>query len=273
MALKTPLVALMLVLAVFSSAANAEPPLSDPVTGMEFVFIKGGCYEMGDPTGDSNDRPLHEVCVGDFYMGKYDVTNEQFRKFRPEHNSGNFEGLSENGDEQPVVNVTWEDAVAFARWLSQKSGRTYRLPTEAEWEFAARAGSKATYFWGNNPDDACKYANVADLTAKKRWKKWTVFNCDDKFLVTSPVGSFLPNNYGLYDMLGNVWQWVEDVYNTEAYIKLQKYNPVYEGSGKYRVMRGGGWSNGPLGVRVSHRVPLTPDFGHHALGFRLVMTK
>ncbi len=123
----------MLVLAVSAAAANAEPPLVDSVTGMEFVFIKGGCYEMGDPASDSNDRPPHEVCVSDFYMSKYDVTNQQFRKFRPEHSSGNFEGLSENGDEQPVVNVTWEDAVAFAGWLSQKSGRTYRLPTEAEW--------------------------------------------------------------------------------------------------------------------------------------------
>jgi formylglycine-generating enzyme required for sulfatase activity len=273
MVLKISLAALMLVLSVFIAAANAEPPLVDTVTGLEFVFIKGGCYKMGDPAGDSNDRPLHEVCVSDFYIGKFDVTNQQFRKFRPTHNSGEFEGMSVNDDVQPVVNVSWDDASAFAKWLSQRSGKTYRLPTEAEWEYAARAGTKTTYFWGDNPDDACKYANVADLSAKKRWKRWIVFNCDDKFVVSSPVGSFLPNGYGLYDMLGNVWQWVEDVYNQKAYTKLPKYNPVFEGSGLYRVMRGGGWSNGPLGVRVSHRVPLDPYFGHHALGFRLVMTK
>ena len=273
MVLKIPLVALMLVLAVFAAAANAAPPFVDAVTGMELVFIKGGCYGMGDPAGDSNDRPLHEVCVSDFYIGKWDVTNEQFRKFRPEHNSGTFDGMSVNEDKQPVVNVSWEDAVAFARWMSQRSGKTYRLPTEAEWEYAARAGTKTTYFWGDNPDDACKYANVADLSAKKLWQKWTVFNCDDKFVVSAPVGSFLPNGYGLYDMLGNVWQWVEDVYNNGAYTRLPKYNPVFEGGGVYRVMRGGGWSNGPQGVRVSHRVPLTPNFGHHALGFRLAMTK
>ncbi|MGO9379370.1 MAG: formylglycine-generating enzyme family protein [Dissulfurispiraceae bacterium] len=273
MALTIRSVALMLVLAIFTTAANAEPPFVDAVTGMEFVFIKGGCYEMGDPSGESNDRPVHEVCVSDFYIGRYDVTNEQFRQFRPDHNSGQFEGMSVNEGKQPVVNVTWEDAVAFAKWLSQRSGRTYRLPTEAEWEYAARAGTNTTYFWGNNPDDACQYANVADLTAKKRWKNWTVFNCVDNFVVSAPVGSFLPNGFGLYDMLGNVWQWVEDVYNKAAYTKLPRYNPVYEGIGIYRVIRGGGWSNGPLGVRVSHRVPLTPDFGHHALGFRLVMTK
>lgn len=275
MALKIPLVVFALFLVVFPVVVNAETPSTDPVTGMQFVFIKGGCYEMGDLVGDgdSNERPAHEVCVNDFSIGKYDVTNEEFRKFRPDHNSGAFEGLSLNGDKQPVVNVSWYDAVEFAKWLSQKTGQTYRLPTEAEWEYAARGGTKTKYFWGNTPDDACKYANVADLSAKKRWKSWTVFSCDDKFLVSSPVGSFQPNQYGLYDMLGNVWQWVEDVYNSSAYTKLPKNNPVYEGSGEYRVERGGGWSNGPLGVTVSHRVSLTPDFATHALGFRLVRVK
>ncbi|MBF0505702.1 MAG: formylglycine-generating enzyme family protein [Nitrospirae bacterium] len=275
MALRIPFVVLMFFLVVSPVVVNAETPITDPVTGMELVFIKGGCYDMGDSAGDgdSNERPVHEVCVNDFYMGKYDVTNEQFRKFQPEHNSGGFEGLSLNGDKQPVVFVSWDDAVAFAKWLSQKTGQTYRLPTEAEWEYAARAGTKTKYFWGNNPDEACKYANVSDMSAKKRWKTWPAFYCDDKFLVSAPVGSFQPNQFGLYDMLGNVWQWCEDVYSSSAYTRLPKNNPVFEGSGEYHVERGGGWSNGPLGVRVSHRVPLTPEFGHHALGFRLVRVK
>lgn len=275
MALKIPFFMVMVCLVVFPAIVNAETQNTDPITGMQFVLIKGGCYEMGDLVGDgdSNERPAHEVCVNDFYIGKYDVTNAQFRKFRSEHNSGKFDGLSLDDDKQPVVNVSWDDAVAFAKWLSEKTGQPYRLPTEAEWEYAARAGSKNKYFWGNNPDDACTYANVGDLSAKARWKKWTVFYCDDKFQVTAPVGSFKPNAFGLYDMLGNVWQWVEDIYNSAAYTKLPKENPVYEGAGEYRVVRGGGWSNGPLGVRLSHRVPLTPEFGHHALGFRLVMSK
>jgi len=268
-------IALFCFIAAIPAVINAETPDLDSTTGMEFVFIKGGCYEMGDSAGDgdANERPVHTVCINDFSIGKYDITNAQFRKFRPHHDSGKYEGLTLNGDMQPVVNVSWYDAVAFAKWLSEKTGHTYRLPTEAEWEFAARAGTKTSRFWGNDSDEACKYANVADITAKKRWPRWTTFSCEDGYAVSAPVGSFKPNGYGLYDMLGNVWQWTEDVYDSAAYTKLPKNDPVYEGSGEYRVMRGGGWSNGPLGVRSSHRVGLSPAFGHHALGFRLVKVK
>jgi len=262
----------LLLFAGFTSVARAEAPFKDTTTGMEFVKIKGDCYQMGDSVGDGdpNERPVHEVCVSDFYIGTTEVTNEQFKKFMPTHKSGTAQGISLEEAKQPVVNVSWEDAEAFAKWLSQSSGQMYRLPTEAEWEFATRAGSSDSRFWGNNPNEACKYANVADLTAKKYREKWTVFNCDDGYQVAAPVGSFLPNGNGLYDVLGNAWEWCEDVYNSEAYTRLPKNNPVYEGSGEYRVMRGGGWSNGPLGIRSSHRVGLSPDFGHHALGFRLV---
>jgi formylglycine-generating enzyme required for sulfatase activity len=255
-------------------AAHAETPYVDPSTGIEFISVPGGCYQMGDSVGDGdpNERPVHEVCVSDFSIGKSEITNAQYQKFNPRHDSGKSQDSTLNDDNQPVVNVSWEDAVAFAKWLSEKSGQTYRLPTEAEWEYAVRSGSAQSRFWGNNPDEACKYANVADLTAKKQWAKWTSFTCDDGYAVSAPVSSFMPNNYGLSDMLGNVWEWCEDVYNSEAYTKLPKDNPVYGGLGEYRVMRGGGWSNGPLGIRSSHRVGLSPDFGHHALGFRLVKT-
>lgn len=256
------------------AAASAEAPYIDPSTGMEMVLVKGGCFPMGDSLGegDPNERPVHEACLGDFYIGRYEVTNEQFKKFNAQHTSGSSEGMSLDGDKQPVVNVSWEDAAAFAGWLAKKSGQTYRLPTEAEWEYAARAGTQGSRFWGNNPDEACRYANVADLTAKKKRPNWTTFFCDDGYMVTAPVGSFAANGFELHDMLGNVWEWCEDVYNSEAYGKLPKDNPVYRGPGEYRVMRGGGWSNGPLGIRSSHRVGLSPEFGHHALGFRLVKT-
>ena len=270
---------LILLFLTYAAPAHAVPPsagepYTDSATGIEFNSIPGGCYLMGDSVGDGdpNERPVHEVCVADFAIGKTEITNAQYKKFNPEHNSGAAQGSSLQEDNQPVVNVTWEEAVAYAEWLSKKSGQNYRLPTEAEWEYAARAGSNQSRFWGNNPDEACKYANVADMTAKKQWAKWTSFACDDGYAVSAPVGSFLANSYGLFDVLGNAWEWCVDVYNSEAYTKLPKNNPVYNGSGEYRVMRGGGWSNGPLGVRSSHRVGLSPDFGHHALGFRLVKT-
>ncbi len=265
---------LFLLFFAYPVVSVAETADVDPSTGMEFVLIKGGCFTMGDSSGegDPNERPVHEVCVDDFYIGKYEVTNEQFKKFKKDHNSGSSDGMNLDEDKQPVVNVSWMDGVAFAAWLSEKSGQNYRLPTEAEWEYAARAGSTASRFWGDDPDQACTYANVADLSAKAKRPKWTAFVCDDGHVVAAPVGSFKPNDFGLYDILGNTWEWCEDVYNSEAYGKLPKDNPVYRGSGEYRVMRGGGWSNGPLGIRSSHRVGLSPDFGHHALGLRLVKT-
>jgi formylglycine-generating enzyme required for sulfatase activity len=265
---KIAVAVLILFCAMYPAGSTAETTAPD----IDMVFVKGGCYEMGDSVGDgdANERPVHEVCVKDFSIGKYVVTNAQFRQFRPKHDSGKYEGTSLNNDKQPAVNISWYDAVAYTKWLSEKTGQRYRMPTEAEWEYAARAGTKTNHFWGNNQDDACTYANVADTTAKKRWPRWTTFFCDDRYAVAAPVGSYKPNSYGLYDMLGNVWQWTEDVYDSTAYTKLPKNDPLYEGSGEYRVMRGGGWSNGPLGVRSSHRVGLSPAFGHHALGFRLV---
>lgn len=265
-------VVLFVFLFPFSTSAQAETPFTEPTTGMEFVFLPGGCYAMGDSVGDGdpNERPVHEVCVAGFYIGRYEVTNEQFKKFRPEHNSGRSQELSLDENRQPVVNVSWDDAVAFAAWLSEKADTNYRLPTEAEWEYAARAGSSQNHFWGNSLDAACTYANVADSTAKKQRSSWTAFPCDDGYAVAAPVGSFKASSFGLYDPLGNVWEWCRDVYNSEAYSKLPKDNPFYAGSGEYRVMRGGGWSNGPLGIRSSHRVGLSPDFGHHSLGFRLL---
>lgn len=274
MIIKMPDKLLFLLFLVYPAAASSEAPHIDPSTGMEFVYIKGDCYPMGDSSGkgDPSERPVHETCVGNFYIGKNEVTNKEYKLFNAKHDSGASDGMSLDGAGQPVVNVSWEDGVAFAKWLSDKSGQTYRLPTEAEWEYAARAGTTMSRFWGNNPDEACRFANVADLTAKKLRPNWTALFCDDGYVVAAPVGSFSANGFGLNDVLGNVWEWCEDVYNSEAYGKLPKNNPVYRGLGEYRVIRGGGWSNGPLGIRSSHRVGLSPEFGHHALGLRLVKT-
>jgi len=134
---KTPGVLLVLLFFAYPDGADAEPAYKDQATGMELMFIKGGCFAMGDSIGDGdpNERPVHEACVGDFYIGKNEVTNAQYRQFAPGHSGGVVDGAQLGGDSQPVVNVSWEEAVAFARWLSEKSGQAYRLPTEAEWEY------------------------------------------------------------------------------------------------------------------------------------------
>ncbi len=125
---------------------------------MEFVWVPKGCFQMGSNIGNSNEKPVHEVCLDGFWMGKYEVTNRQFRKFRSGHDSKSYKGQSLNGDNQPVVFVSWGDAKAFIKWLNSKGNGTFRLPTEAEWEYACRAGNKSARFWGDAEEIACKYA-------------------------------------------------------------------------------------------------------------------
>ena len=247
---------------------------SDPTTGMEFVEVPEGCFRMGDLTGDgsSDEKPVHEVCVSGFSMGKYEVTNAQYRQFKPGHNSGDFKGNSLNGDSQPVVNVSWDDAVAFAEWLSRKSGTHYRLPTEAEWEYAARGGTSARNYWGDGKSDACGYANVHDRTSKQAFSDytWEHHDCSDGYSVSAPIGSFRPNGFGLYDMMGNVWEWCSDWYGDEYFDDSPRSNPQGPSLRTHRVIRGGSWDREPAGVRASFRHLHPPDNRGGSLGFRLV---
>ena len=249
----------------------------DSVTGMEFVWIPEGCYQMGSPSGekgrdDDDEGPVHEVCVDGFWMGKYEVTNAQFRRFRSGHDSKDYKGNSLNGNDQPAVYVSWEDAKAFAKWLTDRGDHEFRLPTEAEWEYACRAGTKTARFWGDSPDDACAYANVADQAAKRKWSGWTIHDCDDGYAVASPVGSFRANGFGLYDMLGNIREWCKDIYASEAYGKHKRDNPIYASGGSLRVFRGGSWYSRPRYVRCANRDDNSPGNRNDYLGFRLVRT-
>lgn len=245
---------------------------TEPRSGMEFVALPGGCFTMGDTHGDGqgDEKPLHEVCLNGFLAGRYEVTNTQYRQFRPEHSSGSYEGNDLNGDNQPVTGVTWYDAVEYAQWLSRTSGRIFRLPTEAEWEYVARGGTNGRNYWGDSPDIACKSANGADLTAKMQWSDWTTTECSDSFKVSAPVGSFQANVYGVHDIMGNVWEWTHDWYDAEYYSESPKNNPQGPSAGKLKIPRGGGWMNASECVRVADRNGFSPDFSILFLGFRLV---
>ena len=225
----------------------------DPTTGMEFVFVKGGCYQMGDTFSDrdSDAKPVHTVCVDDFYIGKYDVTQGQWHAVMG--NDPSF--FKDCGDNCPVAQVSWNAAQEFISKLNSRSGgNKYRLPTEAEWEYAARSGGKREKYAGGNDVDSVAWCNS---------------NSGNK---THPVGAKAPNGLGLYDMSGNVYQWVQDWYGGSYYKNSPQNNPTGPSSGEHRVIRGGAWSNLPQGVRAADRSSRTPDNRDDRIGFRLLRT-
>lgn len=276
--------------AIFVDAALASEPSEglpqhpqpyekwqDPVSGLAFSWIPGDCFQLGsrlDLSPDHHEKPMHEVCLNGFWMGIHEVTNSQYRRYKPEHDSGKEENQSLNGYKQPVVNVSWNEAKAYARWLTEINNGKYkfRLPTEAEWEYSCRAGTETIRYWGQNSDDGCQYANVADLFYQN--KRINYHNCFDEVIVSSSVGRYLPNASGLYDMLGNVWEWCEDNYGKDSYKSHEKINPVYrifEVGTNYRVIRGGSWQSEPDSVRCAKRTPVPPESKFEVLGFRLVI--
>ena len=276
----------------------------DPITGIEFVFVNGGCYEMGDTFGDrlENQKPVHEVCLDDFYLGKYEVTNAGFEKFVSEtgyvtiaEKKGTSWGISRRGKadwgkkeginwmhplwpsdminskmNHPVVQISWDDTQEYIKWLNQKTGEAYRLPTEAEWEYAARSGGKREKYAGfTNEKELYKYANFCDSNCEYSWK---TERQNDGYEYTSPVGSYKPNGLDHYDMSGNVWEWCQDIYRKKAYRKHQRNNPIYTKSDPKRVSRGGSWGYGLNFLRASFRSFFSPDETNGVLGFRLART-
>jgi formylglycine-generating enzyme required for sulfatase activity len=174
----------------------------------------------------------------------------------------------EQSDDHPVVCVTWDDAVAFCQWLSQSEGQNHRLPTEAEWEYAYRAGQHSAYTWGDDPNAGQGWANCADLTAKKDFADWTTFNWTDGFVFTAPVASFKPNHWGLYDMAGNAWQWCGDWFG--PYSPDEVSDPMGPALGEKRVLRGGSWYGAPMSCRATYRSKIVPTYRGTNVGFRLV---
>ena len=277
--------------------------LRDGSTGPEMVFIRGGRFQMGSPLGEEgrdDDERQHEVSVGDFYIGKYEVTVGEFRRFvtvtgyrtDAEKDTGNVDGCYTldrddkdkswtwrewadwktpnkylaNQDSHPVSCVSWNDAVAYIEWLNGETGQNYRLPTESEWEYAARAGTVVARYWGDN-DAACEHANIADE------KFWTPgFVCEDGYQYVAPVGQFKANAWGLHDMLGNVWEWTCSEYDSD-YGGGESECASKNNASAQRVFRGGSWYTSPRWVRSAFRDRYTPALRDFYLGFRLARSK
>jgi len=221
---------------------------TDPTTGMEFVAVPGGCFQMGDTFGDrGSDEKPHQVCVSDFSIGKYEVTQGHWKAVM----GSNPSHFSSCGDNCPVEQVSWDDAQQFIQRLNQQSGSNYRLPTEAEWEYAARSGGKSEIYSGGNNSDV-----VA----------WYSDNSGSK---THPVGQKQANGLGIFDMSGNVCEWCCDWYGN--YSSGWQLDPTGPTSGSNRVKRGGGWFSVARSVRSADRSGDEPSNRYDSLGFRLVL--
>ncbi|TBO30328.1 formylglycine-generating enzyme family protein [Aquabacterium lacunae] len=261
-----------------------------------------------------DEQPAHRVRLSSFYMARHEVTVGQWRAFLaasghlpesvadgtggygydPQHPGVQGKGDAFAGraprfswanpgfaqtDSHPVVNVTWHDAQALAQWLSQQEGRRYRLPTEAEWEYACRAGSSTQFHTGDAPDSLQGSANVFDRDAAEHWPLWReqALPVNDGFAFTAPVGRFTPNAFGLHDLHGNVWEWTADFHADDTYARPGQpagqtvHNPTGPAEGSVRVRRGGSWHTWPLYARCSYRNWNSATTRYTLVGIRLVM--
>ncbi len=245
------------------------------------------------------EHPQHRVRITKpFYLGTHHVTRGQFRQFvtatayKTDAEKGEEPGAFgwnpdeqafgpnkkyswrnagfEQTDEHPVVCVSWNDAVTFCKWLSQKENKTYRLPTEAEWEYACRAGTTTRYYGGDDPETLAKVGNVLDATAKAEFPDYTwAIKASDGYVFTAAVGRFRPNAYGLYDMHGNAWQWCADWYSVEYYAKSPADDPTGPDTGGVRIQRGGSWAFASVFARSACRHWNLPESRCSFTGFRV----
>jgi formylglycine-generating enzyme required for sulfatase activity len=264
----------------------------------EMVVTPPGRFLMGSPPAErgrgTDEHPQREIILGyRLAVGRYPVTRGEFAQFVREtgrkmascsHSGGNaleaqpglsWANIAGQTDRHPVVCVSWTDAHAYAEWLSRRTGHSYRLPSEAEWEYLARAGTTTARYWGEDSAHQCEFANGADLSGKAEHREWAHFApCDDGYPETSAVGRFKPNAFQLYDMLGNVDQWVEDCYRPDLASIPNDGKPVENCSpgphGLRVVARGGDWNGIPDWIRAASRDVERPDARLDTIGFRLV---
>ncbi len=224
---------------------------TEPITGMEFVFVPGGCYQMGDTFGDGckDEKPVHEVCVNGFFIGKYEVTQSEYQAL-----AGKNQSRFAKGGRFPVENVSWNEAQTFITLLNSKGSMIFRLPTEAEWEYAARSGGKKEkYAGGNSPDSVA----------------WYDANSGGK---THQVGTKAANGLGIHDMSGNVQEMCQDWYGENYYSSSPRSDPKGPPSGFIRIIRGGSWTYFPWCVRTTLRYGDSHhECADYVIGFRLVL--
>lgn len=257
----------------------------------------------------TDETPVHHVRISRaFEMGRHEVTVGQFRRFvqasgyQPESEADGTGGYGYNADydpattargdafegrhpryswrnpgfaqdeHHPVVNVSWNDAQALARWLSATEGRRYRLPTEAEWEYACRAGTNTRYPHSDDPQALATQANLFDQSAAPLWPRWQAhaLTGHDGHAFTAPVGSYAPNAFGLHDMVGNVWEWVQDWHGDDYYARSPPNDPQGPPDGNVRVRRGGSWHTWAFYARCSYRNWNAPSTRYTLVGIRLV---
>ncbi len=220
---------------------------------------------MGDTFGDGalNEKPIHEVCLDDFYMGEHEVTQGEWKKIM-KNNPSEFKNC---GDNCPVENVSWNDVQKYIKKLNAKTGGNYRLPTEAEWEYAAREGGKKLRYAGfSSENDLPFYTNFCDVNCEWDWK---TKDQDDGYKNTAPIKSYKPNKLGLYDMTGNVWEWVSDWHGKNYYQNSPHKNPKGPDEGMEKILRGGSWSSETLLTRAAFRDATLTYVRSFNDGFRL----
>ena len=260
------------------------------------VHVPAGIFYMGSDTGPDDERPVTPVTIdAPFWISAHEITNAQYALFDPTHDSGveskygyqfGIHGYPLNEPEQPVVRISWEEAMAFCDWLSEETGMTFTLPSEAQWEYACRAGTDTHFFFGDEESDYSNYANLSDETMEQfasnpyfvfapfenpnRYDAWIPRDTrhNDGALLPAPAGSYEPNPWGLHDMHGNVWEWTRSIYRPYPYQDNDGRNARH-GEG-LRVARGGSWYDRPHRASASYRLAYQPWQRVYNVGFRVL---
>ena len=247
------------------ASERARFPKFASTVGVEMLLVPSGVFNMGSeaPEAAPNERPITQVTLSCYYLSRHPISNAQYEMFDPGHARKRAPGADER---HPVVYVSSGDAVKFCQWLSSRERRRYRLPTEAEWEYAARSSDGRKYPWGNQ-EGRGDLANFADRNTVFAWSDREI---DDGFAESSPIGAFPvgASPFGIEDMAGNVWEWCLDFF--EAYRNTPKVNPHGAVSGAKRVYRGGSWKSRFHSLRATTRGSNVPNYACNDLGFRIV---